>query len=186
VCPGVNASRESPFFCHTQDLTGKPVMVRLKWGMQYKGYLVSVDSYMNLQVSRTFFLACRECTKGDQLAHEPIPSCFQLANTEEYQNDVSVGSLGEVLIRYGKQKSSPSGGLAWLTDSGRNVAFLPAVYRCNNVSRLVFYTRALLELLLANRPRFSCLSFFSQVLYVYVDEKFLRCLSSPCPRSSDS
>ena len=32
-------------------LTGKPVMVKLKWGMEYKGYLVSVDGYMNLQVS---------------------------------------------------------------------------------------------------------------------------------------
>ena len=32
-------------------LTGKPVMVRLKWGMEYKGYLVAVDTYMNLQVS---------------------------------------------------------------------------------------------------------------------------------------
>lgn len=25
-------------------------MVKLKWGMEYKGYLVSVDGYMNLQV----------------------------------------------------------------------------------------------------------------------------------------
>ena len=32
-------------------LTGKPVMVKLKWGMEYKGYLVSVDGYMNLQVT---------------------------------------------------------------------------------------------------------------------------------------
>ena len=32
-------------------LTGKPVMVKLKWGMEYKGYLVSVDGYMNLQVA---------------------------------------------------------------------------------------------------------------------------------------
>ena len=31
-------------------LTGKAVMVKLKWGMEYKGYLVSVDGYMNLQV----------------------------------------------------------------------------------------------------------------------------------------
>ena len=31
-------------------LTGKPVMVKLKWGMEYKGYLVSVDGYMNIQV----------------------------------------------------------------------------------------------------------------------------------------
>lgn len=52
-------------------LTGKPVVVRLKWGMEYKGVLVSVDSYMNLQ----------------------------LANTEEYINGECAGNLGEVLIR---------------------------------------------------------------------------------------
>ena len=33
-----------------QELTGKPVYVRLKWGLEYKGYLVSTDGYMNLQV----------------------------------------------------------------------------------------------------------------------------------------
>jgi len=30
-------------------------MVKLKWGMEYKGYLVSVDGYMNLQVYVVFF-----------------------------------------------------------------------------------------------------------------------------------
>ncbi|OIW09515.1 hypothetical protein TanjilG_11637 [Lupinus angustifolius] len=34
-----------------KNLTGKHVIVKLKWGMEYKGYLVSVDSYMNLQVN---------------------------------------------------------------------------------------------------------------------------------------
>ncbi|KAK9833700.1 hypothetical protein WJX74_003155 [Apatococcus lobatus] len=53
------------------DLTGKPVIVKLKWGMEYKGYLVSVDSYMNLQ----------------------------LASTEEYIDGQFTGNLGEVLIR---------------------------------------------------------------------------------------
>ena len=52
-------------------LTGKPVLVKLKWGMEYKGYLVSVDGYMNLQ----------------------------LANTEEYIDGNCTGNLGEVLIR---------------------------------------------------------------------------------------
>ncbi|XP_027681331.2 small nuclear ribonucleoprotein F [Chelonia mydas] len=52
-------------------LTGKPVMVKLKWGMEYKGYLVSVDGYMNMQ----------------------------LANTEEYIDGALSGRLGEVLIR---------------------------------------------------------------------------------------
>lgn len=27
-------------------------MVKLKWGMEYKGYLVSVDGYMNMQVGK--------------------------------------------------------------------------------------------------------------------------------------
>ncbi|KAG0323161.1 hypothetical protein BGZ97_012879 [Linnemannia gamsii] len=53
------------------DLTGKAVLVKLKWGQEYKGFLVSVDSYMNLQ----------------------------LANTEEFVDGVSAGTLGEVLIR---------------------------------------------------------------------------------------
>ncbi|TPX40523.1 hypothetical protein SeLEV6574_g06576 [Synchytrium endobioticum] len=52
-------------------LTGKPILVRLKWGQEYKGYLMAVDSYMNLQ----------------------------LANTEEFQDGASTGVLGEVLIR---------------------------------------------------------------------------------------
>ncbi|KAG2399947.1 small nuclear ribonucleoprotein [Vigna angularis] len=30
------------------NLTGKPVIVKLKWGMEYKGYLVSVDSCNNV------------------------------------------------------------------------------------------------------------------------------------------
>ncbi|XP_071077216.1 small nuclear ribonucleoprotein F-like [Desmodus rotundus] len=29
-------------------LTGKQVMEKLKWGMEYEGYLVSVDGYMNM------------------------------------------------------------------------------------------------------------------------------------------
>ncbi|XP_015266326.1 PREDICTED: small nuclear ribonucleoprotein F-like [Gekko japonicus] len=52
-------------------LTGKPVMVKLKLNMQYKGYLASVDGYMNMQ----------------------------LANTDEYIDGAFSGYLGEVLIR---------------------------------------------------------------------------------------
>jgi len=36
-----------------QNLTGKSVEVKLKWGLAYKGYLVSTDGFMNLQVSGT-------------------------------------------------------------------------------------------------------------------------------------
>jgi len=42
-----------------KDLTGKAVLVKLKWGMEYKGFLVSVDSYMNMQVRFCFvFFFC--------------------------------------------------------------------------------------------------------------------------------
>ncbi|CDZ96310.1 small nuclear ribonucleo protein [Phaffia rhodozyma] len=54
-----------------QEMTGKVVYVKLKWGVEYKGYLVSTDSYMNVQ----------------------------LANAEEIEKGVSTGALGEVFVR---------------------------------------------------------------------------------------
>merc|ERR1711963_393225 len=53
------------------SLVGKPVMVKLKWGHEYKGFLVSTDGYMNLQ----------------------------LASTEEFIDGNNTGALGEVLVR---------------------------------------------------------------------------------------
>ena len=53
------------------SLLGKVVMIKLKWGHEYKGYLVSTDGYMNLQ----------------------------LAQAEEFIDGASTGSLGEVLVR---------------------------------------------------------------------------------------
>lgn len=53
------------------DLTGKSIMVKLKWGQSYKGILTSVDSYMNMQ----------------------------LEDTEEYVDGNLEGKMGEVLVR---------------------------------------------------------------------------------------
>ncbi|KAG4911457.1 hypothetical protein JHK82_052055 [Glycine max] len=53
------------------NLIGKPVIVKLKWGMEYKGYPVSIDSFMNLQ----------------------------LANIEEYNEGQFIVNLEEILIR---------------------------------------------------------------------------------------
>ena len=36
-----------------QSLAGKSIAVKLKWGMEYRGFLVSSDNYMNLQVRAT-------------------------------------------------------------------------------------------------------------------------------------
>ncbi|KAK4190323.1 hypothetical protein QBC35DRAFT_378191 [Podospora australis] len=55
-----------------QDLVNKDVIVRLKWNeTEYKGTLVSIDSYMNIQLS----------------------------NTEEFIDRKPTGTLGQVLIR---------------------------------------------------------------------------------------
>ncbi|KAJ3286667.1 hypothetical protein HDU79_006309 [Rhizoclosmatium sp. JEL0117] len=74
-------------------LTGKPVMVKLKWGQEYKGFMTSVDSYMNIQVClclRSFNLQ-----PNNELTFETP----QLANAEEFVDGASTGVLGEVLIR---------------------------------------------------------------------------------------
>ena len=56
-----------------QSLINEDVLVRLKWGQtEYKGRLISVDSYMNIQLS----------------------------NTEEFIDGKNTGTLGQVLIRY--------------------------------------------------------------------------------------
>lgn len=57
--PQVNPVNPKPFL---QELTGKPVFVRLKWGLEYKGFLVSTDGYMNLQVRLSYVLTFLELT----------------------------------------------------------------------------------------------------------------------------
>ena len=57
----------------TLDRVNEPVVIRLKWGQtEYHGRLISVDSYMNIQLS----------------------------NTEEFIDGKSTGTLGQVLIRF--------------------------------------------------------------------------------------
>ena len=37
------------------ELTGKTIIVKLKWGIEYKGLLYSSDPYMNLYVDFKYF-----------------------------------------------------------------------------------------------------------------------------------
>ncbi|EME40613.1 hypothetical protein DOTSEDRAFT_27245 [Dothistroma septosporum NZE10] len=54
-----------------QSLVDKEVIIKIKWGQEYTGKLVSVDSYMNIQLS-----GCSEWKDGQDM-----------------------GVLGQVLIR---------------------------------------------------------------------------------------
>ncbi len=65
---GAMPMNPKPFLNH---LTGQQVMVKLKWGHEYKGVLVSTDGYMNLS----------------------------LKFAEEYIDGACTGTLGEVLVR---------------------------------------------------------------------------------------
>eukprot|EP01086_Lenisia_limosa_P003197 TRINITY_DN174_c0_g1_i1.p1 TRINITY_DN174_c0_g1~~TRINITY_DN174_c0_g1_i1.p1 ORF type:complete len:100 (+),score=36.17 TRINITY_DN174_c0_g1_i1:70-369(+) len=64
----MNIVNPKPFL---KELVGKQVICKLKWGMEYKGVLVSTDNYMNVQ----------------------------LANTEEFVNGSFAGNLGEMVVR---------------------------------------------------------------------------------------
>jgi len=46
----IGVTNPKPFL---QGLNGKAVMVKLKWGQEYKGMLMSFDSYMNIQLGKT-------------------------------------------------------------------------------------------------------------------------------------
>ena len=52
---GVLPVNPKPFL---NGLTGKPVIIKLKWGMEYKGILVSTDNYMNVQVCVLLDVSC--------------------------------------------------------------------------------------------------------------------------------
>ena len=54
-----------------QDLVNNPVIIKLKWGQEYRGILVSTDSYMNVQLSAA----------------------------QEYINNELAGPLGDIIIR---------------------------------------------------------------------------------------
>ena len=51
------------------SLTGQEVLVKLKWGMEYKGLLVAVDAYMNLQLSNTevHYLLTTQCNTSNNM-----------------------------------------------------------------------------------------------------------------------
>ena len=112
------------------ELTGKQVIAKLKGGMEYKGYLVSTDAYMNLQVRpqacaaasarRVSLGRCGRRASGPEQSHTALRretllsltvwlARLQLASTEEYIDGQFTGNWGEVLIRYGADATRAPG-----------------------------------------------------------------------------
>lgn len=101
------------------------MVAKLKWGMEYKGYLVSTDAYMNLQAR---LLTGSVCAQGADVT--PCPR--QLASTEEYIDGQFTGNLGEVLIRCDARSAGQAAGLVakpWVGSTG----LTRCGGRCNNV-----------------------------------------------------
>lgn len=74
----INPVNPKPFL---QELTGKPVYVRLKWGLEYKGFLVSTDGYMNLQVGCSLMnLPMESGSHSNFLCSSPTRRSFKTAN----------------------------------------------------------------------------------------------------------
>lgn len=81
-----------------QELTGKPVFVRLKWGLEYKGFLVSTDGYMNLQVCPFCLQAFKRYSYVLACKHGGIPGRKIERCSGRGFHSVSV-KFGDVLIR---------------------------------------------------------------------------------------
>ncbi|KGQ85270.1 small nuclear ribonucleoprotein F [Candida albicans L26] len=63
-----------------KSLIGKTIIVRLKWNKtQYKGTLVSIDNYMNLQLDQTYEIIS-ESTDTDATKEELIGEIFIRCN----------------------------------------------------------------------------------------------------------
>ena len=73
-------------------LLGKAVMCKLKWGHEYKGYLVSVDGYMNLQMAQTEEFIDGNCTGnlGDGLVR-----CNNILYVRGVEEENEEGEMGD-------------------------------------------------------------------------------------------
>lgn len=76
-----------------QDLVGSDIVVRLKWGeTEYRGRLVSVDSYMNIQLSECveFIDGNNKGTLGQVLIRCNNVLWISAANATSHNGDVSM------------------------------------------------------------------------------------------------
>ena len=80
-------------------LLGKPVFVKLKWGQEYKGVLLSTDAYMNIQLDNAEEVGGTPCAPflivSLARSHAPRAAIIYV----QYIDGDYAGKLGEILIR---------------------------------------------------------------------------------------
>ncbi|EGB10433.1 hypothetical protein AURANDRAFT_22949 [Aureococcus anophagefferens] len=84
------------------DLTGKNVLVKLKWGMEYEGKLLSVDSYMNVQLGDT-----KEYIDGEmagELGARPAPA---FSSPTDHKREVLIRCNNVMYLRKAPEAAAP-------------------------------------------------------------------------------
>jgi small nuclear ribonucleoprotein F len=91
-CYAMLCKERGPVLILRSHRVNEEVIIRLKWGQtEYKGRLVSIDSYMNIQLS----------------------------GAEEWIDQQMTSALGQVLIRYAQSTEKNRGGVLAALEGGR-------------------------------------------------------------------
>ena len=85
-----------------KTLIGKQVIVRLKWNKtEYKGTLVSIDNYMNLQLDKTSEVIYEDGEKKEEVIGEIFIRCNNvlfIREDKEVQNGSGSGEIVDSLL----------------------------------------------------------------------------------------
>lgn len=86
-----------------KTLVNKQVIVRLKWNKtEYKGILLSIDNYMNLQLDKTYEVVYEDDEKKEELIGEIFIRCNNvLFVREDTQGGTNGGAEADVKMEEG-------------------------------------------------------------------------------------
>mmetsp|Transcript_16256 Transcript_16256/g.26816 ORF Transcript_16256/g.26816 Transcript_16256/m.26816 type:complete len:92 (-) Transcript_16256:331-606(-) len=72
------------------QMSGKNVVVKLKWGMEYEGYLKAYDAYMNIQLAGAseYVYTKKKDSLDEVLKKEPIGEILIRCNNVLYLREV--------------------------------------------------------------------------------------------------
>ena len=83
------------------QVTGRPVVVKLNTGVDYRGVLACLDGYMNIAMEQVRVYSCEHvCICAWLIFVRMCPSrCIHVEQTEEYVNGQLKNKYGDAFIR---------------------------------------------------------------------------------------